>query len=63
MLFKQIVELIINKDHLSLKGLHQIMNIKASINLGLTTFQKSEFYNVNPVFRPVICTLNILDPN
>jgi hypothetical protein len=34
-LFKQIVELMSNKSHLYLEGLYKIINIKASMNLGL----------------------------
>jgi LAGLIDADG endonuclease len=35
-LFKQIIKLINNKSHLSNEGLNQIINIKASMNLGLS---------------------------
>jgi len=31
-LFKQVVELMRNKEHLSINGLHKIINIKASMN-------------------------------
>jgi hypothetical protein len=51
------------KDHLSLEGLKQIINIKASINLGLSDQLKSEFSNSIPVERPVITTTQIPDPN
>lgn len=33
-LFKQVVELMKNKAHLTVQGINQIVNIKASINLG-----------------------------
>jgi hypothetical protein len=60
-LFEQIVELM-NKDaHKNLDGLQQIINIKASINLGISETVKSEF-EVNPVKRPVIDTKKIPDP-
>ncbi len=62
-LFKQVVELINNKAHLSIEGLHQIINIKASMNLGLSDLLKSEFNEFTPVDRPVINTENIPDPN
>lgn len=40
-LFKEIVELMKNKVHLSIEGLKKIINIKASMNLGLSDFLKS----------------------
>lgn len=62
-LFKEVVKLMNNKAHLSIEGLHQIINIKASMNLGLSDFLKSEFNEFTPVERPVINTENIPDPN
>lgn len=52
-----------NKAHLSIEGLHQIINIKASMNLGLSDLLKSEFNEFTPVERPVINTKNIPDGN
>lgn len=63
LLLKIIVELINNKAHLSIEGLHQIINIKASMNLGLSNIQNSEFNNIIPVSRPVIQCENIPDPH
>lgn len=40
-LFKEVVEMFHNKAHLSIQGLNQIINIKASMNLGLSDFLKS----------------------
>jgi hypothetical protein len=68
-LFKQVVKLMNNKDHLStvasavVEGLNKIINIKASLNLGLSDFLKSEFNEFTPLERPVINTENIPDPN
>ena len=50
------------KAHHSIEGLHQIINIKASMNSGLSKIQKSEFTNIIPVFRPIIQTENIPNP-
>ena len=61
-LFKQIVKLMNTKAHHSIEGLHQIINIKASMNSGLSKIQKSEFTNIIPVFRPMIQTENIPNP-
>lgn len=48
--------------HLTMDGLQQIINIKASMNLGISDTVKSEF-NVKPAKRPVIKTTSIPDPN
>jgi LAGLIDADG endonuclease len=41
--FKQIIDLINNKAHLTVEGLNQIVNLKASMNLGLSDKLKLEF--------------------
>ena len=51
-LFKQIVSANA-KVHLTDVGLQQIINIRASINLGLSDLQKSKFINYKPV--PLAC--------
>lgn len=53
-LFKQALELVNNKDHLTVEGLNQIINIKASMNLGLSDTLKSEFAGYVPVKRPIV---------
>nr|WVH38211.1 LAGLIDADG endonuclease [Trametes cingulata] len=62
-LFKQIVNLINTKVHLTDVGLLQIINIRASMNLGLSDLQKSEFINYKPVPRPIIKYTEIPNPN
>ena len=62
LLFKQIVDLIINKDHLTIEGLNQIINIKASMNTGLSQNLKSNFNLTVPANRPLIITDKISDP-
>lgn len=62
-LFKEVIELIRNKNHLTMEGLQQIINIKASMNLGISNFLKSEFNDVSPVERPIITTEEIYDSN
>ena len=44
-------------------GLQQIINIRASINLGLSDLQKSKFINYKPVPRPIINYTEIPNPN
>jgi hypothetical protein len=61
-LFNKIVRLINTKAHLTKEGLHQIINIKASLNLGLSENLKSDFTKITPVERPLIKTTNIPDP-
>lgn len=62
-LFKEVVKLMNNKEHLSIEGLYKIINLKASMNKGLSDFLKSEFNDFTPVERQVINTENIPDPN
>ena len=63
-LFKQAMVLVNNKAHLTIEGLNKIINIKVSMNLGLSDKLKLEFPNYIPVERPIINIDNInLDPN
>jgi hypothetical protein len=62
-LFKQVTELMKNKAHLKTEGIKEIINIKASMNLGLSDELKSNFINTVPVLRPTIKTTNIPDSN
>jgi len=62
-LFKQIVELMNSKAHLTIEGLNQIINIKASMNLGLPEDLKGYFINLTPVARPLINITKIPDSN
>nr|YP_010991042.1 LAGLIDADG endonuclease [Pappia fissilis]WOX61315.1 LAGLIDADG endonuclease [Pappia fissilis] len=62
LLFKAIVDLILNKVHLTIEGLNKIINIKASMNTGLSQIVKSKFSHIEPVNRPLINTDNIPDP-
>ena len=62
-LFHQVIQLINSKHHLSIEGLNKIINLKASMNLGLSDFLKSEFIDFCPIERPVIKTENIPDGN
>jgi len=62
-LFKKVVELMKNKEHLTIEGLYKIINIRASMNLGLSDVLKSEFIKFSPVERPLIVSKNIPDSN
>ena len=54
LLFTKIVKIINNKMHLTEDGLQQIINLRASINLGLSDLHKTKFPNYNQVARPII---------
>ena len=51
-LFFRIVSLISKKEHLTLSGLHEIISLKASMNLGLTSLLKTAFPDITPIIRP-----------
>lgn len=53
-LFKEIFNLILNKQHLTLSGLQKIVAIKSSMNLGLSESLKTAFPNVSPTIRPLV---------
>jgi len=62
-LFKQIVEIVSRKEHLSEEGLQKIVNIKASMNFEkLSDSLKASFPNTVPVNRPVIKDTAIYSP-
>jgi len=64
LLFEQIVEHMNKGAHLTANGLKQIINIKASMNTGLSEIIKSEFSNkINPAKRGYIQSNFIPDPN
>jgi len=52
-----------NKEHLTLDGLQRIINIKATINWGLSDVLREAFPNTIPVKRPLVEVAKILDPN
>lgn len=61
-LFKEIVGLMKNKEHLTLDGLNKILSYKASLNLGLSEELKEKFSNIEPVKRPLIINKDIPSP-
>jgi hypothetical protein len=62
-LFKQIIELMNAKEHLNLLGLQKIVNIRASLNKGLSKKLEEAFPNCSPFPRPLVKLTEILDPN
>lgn len=53
-LFKDVVNMMINKEHLTKKGLNKIVSIKAGINLGLPTELQLDFPDIVHVSRPLV---------
>lgn len=61
-LFKMAYQLISNKEHLTKKGLTEIVGIKAVLNKGLPEDIKQAFPNIPTYLRPEIITPDIKDP-
>lgn len=63
-LFKQVVYLIINQNHLTKEGLANIINIKASMNFkSISDFIQAEYPDINPVKRPLMQSIESIDPD
>ena len=61
-LFKQVIT-ILSKGPVTLKGLQEVVNLKASINRGLSSMLKLAFPETIPASRSIIPFRGILDPN
>jgi len=62
LLFKQAINLVLNKEHLNMEGLTKIVSIKASMNKGINNKLKESFTNLIPVERPLVLNTSIPDP-
>lgn len=62
-LFKMVINLIVNKEHLTLHGLQKILSIRAALNNGLSDQLSKEFPNITPVPKPLMQPQEIPDPN
>lgn len=62
LLFSWVVNLMNNKEHLTVQGLHKILSIRASMNKGLTENLKSLFPEIVEVGRPIISNQIIESP-
>lgn len=62
LLFRQIVSMMERKEHLIKKNLQTIVNIKASLNLGLSEDLKERFPKTVPVPRPPVAKFDISNP-
>lgn len=63
LLFKKVINLILNKEHLTIDGLHNILSIKAALNNGLSGKLLEEFPNIIPISTPLMQQQEIPDPN
>ena len=61
-LFRQVYELIICKQHLTIQGLKKAFSIKAALNNGLSDSLKTVFPNIIPENRPKVINQKIPDP-
>jgi hypothetical protein len=57
------VEVMKEKNHLMIEGLHVIVSIKASMNKGLTEELTSAFPTITPIDRPKVKISEIIDPH
>ena len=62
LLFKKVILMMQNKEHLTKVGIENIVNIRASMNLGLTDILKAAFPNYSPILRPIVEGLIIPNP-
>jgi hypothetical protein len=53
-LFKSIVEKMQRKEHFLPSGLQEIVNLRASFNLGLSDYLKATFPKTIPIPRPLV---------
>jgi hypothetical protein len=64
LLFKQAINIILQgQARSSIEGINSIINIKGSMNKGLSDKLKNHFPTYLPVLRPEVSNLSIPDPN
>lgn len=62
LLFKAVIQLMDNKEHLTEEGLLKIISIRASLNKGLSERLKASFPNIVPALKPSVTDIYIRDP-
>jgi hypothetical protein len=62
-LFKEAYNIVLNKEHLTNKGLRKIIALRASLNLGLSEELKTAFPDIIPTVRPLVQCQKIQDAN
>jgi len=63
LLFKIIVFKLLNKEHTTYEGLQEIVNIRSSLNLGLSNELKKAFPGTVPQIRPEMFLKDISGPS
>lgn len=63
LLFKQVVAIMKNKQHLTSEGLTKIISIRASMNKGLSETLYTNFPGIIPDVRPLVESIKIPDSN
>lgn len=62
LLFKEIIEIIRTKQHVTKSGFEKILNIKAALNTGNSEGLKEAFPAISPIARPTVVFNGIPDP-
>lgn len=63
LLLKLAIELIKQKEHKNIEGIHKLIGIKASLNKGLLNELSSSFNNITPQERPEVFLPEEINPN
>ena len=63
LLFKQALDILSAKEHLTVEGLRKIVGVRASMNLGLPEELKTTFPYVISALRPIVSDICIKDPH
>jgi LAGLIDADG endonuclease len=63
LLFKKTFDIINDKKHLTIEGLHELISIRASLIKGLAERLKVAFPNIKPIVRPEVPNLYIKSNN
>jgi len=62
-LFSNIVTMVKNKEHLTIQGLQKIVNLKVTLNLGLSDNLKKNFPETKIMEKDIYNVINIPDSN
>jgi sRNA-binding regulator protein Hfq len=63
LLFKMAIDLIDNKEHLTMEGLRKLVSIRASMNFGIPESLKEVFPNIIPITTPELNNALNLNPH
>ena len=62
-LFKESIQLMLNKSHFTVEGLKKIISLKMSMNKGLSSSLQAAFPGIDPTPRPLVLNQRIEDPS